>query len=64
MFLFNIIVFVFKKTKLKKHQILVKRGVATKRVFFMTLCFAKCEKLSFFLGPFFGQILVDVQKTL
>ena len=27
-----------------------------------SLCFAKCEKLSF-LGPFW-QILVDVQKTL
>ena len=35
-----------------KHQFLVKRGVATKRCFFMNLCFAKCEKLSFSLGHF------------
>ena len=64
MFLFNIIVFGFKKFQVEKHQFLVKRGVATKRGFFMNLCFAKCEKLSFFLGPCFWQILVDVQKTL
>ena len=53
MFLFNIIVFGFKKTQVEKHQFLVKRGVATKRFFFMNLCFAKCEKLSFFLGATF-----------
>ena len=28
----------------------------------MNLCFPKCEKLSFFGVPFFGQILVDVEK--
>ena len=60
-FLFNINVFGFKKQSWK-HQFLVKRGVATKRFFFfMNLCFAKCEKLSFFL-PIFCPILVDVQK--
>ena len=63
MFLFNIIVFGFKKNQVEKHQFLVKRGVATKR-FFMNLCFAKCEKLSFFFLGHFWQILVDVQKTL
>ena len=60
-FLFNINVFGFKKIQVKKHQFLVKRGVATKRVFFNNLCFEKCEKL--FFCPFFGQILVDVFKN-
>ena len=39
-------------------------GVATKRFSFINPCLAKCEKLSFFWGPFSGQILVDVQKIL
>ena len=67
-FLFNIKVFGFKtknlKKKKKKKHFLVKRGVATKRFFFINLCFANCQKLSFFFGPFFWQFLVDVQKTL
>ena len=50
-FLFNMNVFGF-QTTLKKHNSLVKRGVATKRFFFINLCFAKCEKLSFFFAPF------------
>ena len=53
---------VSKQTAKKKQIFLVKRGVATKRFFFINLCFAKCEKLSFFWCPFFGQILGDVQK--
>ena len=62
MFLFNIIVFGFKKkTKLKNTRFWSKGGLQ-QNGFFMNLCFAKCEKLSFFGGPFFGQILVDVQK--
>ena len=41
------------------------RGGLQENVFlFINLCFAKCEKLSFLGGPFSGQILVDVQKTL
>ena len=60
----NINVFLVSKKDKLKHTCLVKRGVATKRFFFMNLCFAKCEKLSFFWGPFFWQILVDIQKTL
>ena len=52
--------FGFQKTQVEKHQFLVKRGVATKRLF-NNLCFAQCAKLSFF--PFFGQILVDVHKN-
>ena len=56
--------FLVSKQTTKKHNFLVKRGVATKRFFFINLCFAKCEKLSFLGGPFFGQILGDVQKTL
>ena len=64
MFLFNIIVFWFQKKQVEKHQFLVKRGVATKRFFYMNLCFATCAKLSFFGGPFLGQILVEVRKAL
>ena len=41
------------KNQVEKHQFLVKRGVATKRFFFMNLCFAKCKKLSFFWGAIF-----------
>ena len=52
--------FWFQKTKLKTHKFLVKKKVATKRVFFMSLCFAKCEKFSFFAH--FLPIMVDVQK--
>ena len=37
-------------------------GGCNKTFFFINLCFAKCEKLSFFLGALFWQILVDVQK--
>ena len=63
MFLFNIFVFGFKKNQVEKHQFLVKRGVATKRVFFMTLCFAKREKLSFFWGGhFFGKFCLRFKK--
>ena len=47
----------WKAQKTKKTQL-------QQNMFFMNLCFAKCEKLSFFFSPFFGQILVDVQKTL
>ena len=49
--LFNMNVFGFKTNNFKKHNVFVKRGVATKRVFFINLCFSKCEKLSFF-APF------------
>ena len=64
MFLLNIIVFlVSKKTKLKNTNFWVKRGVATKRVFYDPV-FCKKGKVIVFLGPFFWQILVEVQKTL
>ena len=64
MFLFNINVLGFKKTKLKNTNFWSKGGLQQNGVFFMTLCFAKCEKLSFFFLPLFCQILVEVQKTL
>ena len=50
-FLFNINVFSFKKNKLKstKKQ---KKANCNKTGFFMNLCFAKCEKLSFCFAPF------------
>ena len=44
-----------------KTPILGQKGGCNKTVFFMNLCFANYEKLSF-LGPFLGPILVDVQK--
>ena len=41
------------------------KGGCNITVFFMNLCFAKCEKLSFFLGGlFFGKFLVAFQKAL
>ena len=63
-FLFNINVFSFRKNKLKSTKKQKKKTIATKRFFFfMNLCFAKCQKLSFLFCLFFCQILVDVQKT-
>ena len=55
---------VSKQTTKKKQKFLVKRGVATKRVFFINLCFGKCQKLSFFLGPFFGMFWLMFKKKL
>ena len=52
--------FWFQHKQLKKHNFLVKRGVAT-NVFFINLCFAKCEKLSFF-PPFFAQFWLMPKK--
>ena len=53
---FNLVFFVqcfwFQKHQVEKHHFLVKRGVATKRFFFMSLCFAKCEKVLVFLAIF------------
>ena len=63
-FLFNIIVFGFKKNpswKKKKHKCWVKRGVATKR-YFLWACVLQNVKSYRFLGPCFWQSLVDVQK--
>ena len=57
-FCFYQCLYVSKKTS-KKHQFLSKAGL--QQNVFNNLCFAKCEKLSFF-GPFLGQILVDVCK--
>ena len=52
-FLFNIKVFDFQTHNFKKKRnFWVKRGVATKRVFFINLCFEKCEKLWLFWGHF------------
>ena len=61
-FLFNIIVFRFKKPKLIT-PIFGQKGGCNKTVFFMNLCLANYEKLSFFLGPFFGKIWL-MFKTL
>ena len=61
-FLFNINVFGFKKHKLKNTNFW-SNGELQQNGFFNNLCFAKCEKLSFFFA-LFGQFLVDVRKTL
>ena len=47
-------VFGFKECKFKKTHFFKKRGLQHNGVFFMNLCFAKCEKLSFFFGIFWG----------
>ena len=62
-FLFNMIVFGFKKAKKKTHQFLVKRGGATKRFFYEPVS-CKMSKVIVFFGPLFWQILVVFQKTL
>ena len=57
--------FGFKECKFKtKHIFSKKGGLQHNGFFFMNLCFAKCEKLSFFFGNFFGIFLVAFQKTL
>ena len=61
-FLFNIKVFGFKTKNLEK-TFFGQKGGCNKTVFFINLCFAKCQKLSFFFGHFFWQFLVDVQKN-
>ena len=56
------IVFGFKTNNLKKHtQIFGQKGGCNK-TFFMNLCFAKCQKLSFLGGPFLGEIWVMFKK--
>ena len=54
--------FWFENKELRKKHFLVKRGVATKRGFFMNLCFGKCQKLSFFFGHFFGNSWLMFKK--
>ena len=40
-------------------------GVETKRFFYINLCFAKCEKLSFFWGgPFLGKLWLMLKNTI
>ena len=57
--------FWFENKELRKKHFLVKRGVATKRGFFMNLCFGKCQKLSFFfLGHFFGNSWLMFKNTV
>ena len=52
-FLFNIKVFGFKTDNLKKTEFFGQKGGCNKTVFFfINLCFAKCEKLSFFFAIF------------
>ena len=53
--------FLVENIKVEKHQFLVKRGVATKRYFYEPV-FWKMWKVIVFFCPFFGPILVDVQK--
>ena len=55
--------FWFQKTKLNTPIFGQKGACNITFFFFMNLCFAKCEKLSFFLA-IFCPILVDGQKTL
>ena len=63
MFWLNIIVFFgFNKNQVEKHQFLGKKGGCNKTGFFMTLCFAKREKLSFFWGHFFGKFWWKFKK--
>ena len=63
-FLFNINVFNFKKNKLKSTKKNKKKQLQQNGFFFMNLCFAKCQKLSFFFLPLFLPIFGWCSKTL
>ena len=56
--------FWFQNRQLKKQSFLVKRGVATKRFFFINLRFGKCQKLSFFFAHFFGNFGLMFKNTV
>ena len=60
-FLFNIIVLGFKNPSCKT-QFISKKWLCNITFFFINLCFAKCEKLSFFWGAFFCNFLVVFEK--
>ena len=61
-FLFNIKVFGFKTENLKKNIFWSKGGLQQNGFFFINLCFAKCQKLSFFFGHFFGNFWLMFKK--
>ena len=61
-FLFNIKVFGFKTKNLKKKTFFGQKGGCNKTGFFINLCFAKCQKLSFSLGHFFGNFWLMSKK--
>ena len=62
-FLFNINVFGFKKPKLKTTNFWSKGG-CNKTVFFMNLCLAKCEKLSYFWAIFGANFGCSSKNTI
>ena len=55
--------FWFQKNKLKKHIFSKKGGLQQNGVFFMNLCFAKCQKLSFFFWHFFLHVFGCFSKN-
>ena len=55
--------FWFQKPKFKNTNFWSKGGLQHNGFFFMNLCFAKCEKLSFFWGAFFWQIFGCFSKS-
>ena len=61
-FLFNINVFGFKKTRVVKHQFLVKRELQQNGFFLITCVFAKCEKFSLFC-PFLAKFWLMCKKN-
>ena len=61
-FLFNINVFYFKKNKLKSTKKTKKNQLQQNGFFFMNLCFAKCQKLSFFFASFFANFWLMFKK--
>ena len=62
MFLVQHQCFLCQKEQIEKHKKTKKKQIATKRGFFMNLCFAKCEKLSFFFCPFFANFWLMFKK--
>ena len=53
---------VSKRTNWKAQKNKKKKPIATKRGFFMNLCFAKCQKLSFFFASFFAKFWLMFKK--
>ena len=55
---------VSKNKQLKNHQFLDKWGLAAKRFFLLNCVLKNVNSYRFFFAFFFGQILIDVPKTI
>ena len=56
--------FWFQKTQVKKHQFLVKRGVATKRFFLINCVLKNVKSYRFLLAPFLAKFWLMFKNTV